>query len=53
MKIGQKSFDAYMELSFLLEEVFQQRIELVTLESLSPYIGRHILKEVEYASLAA
>lgn len=53
MKIGQKSFDAYMELSFLLEEVFQQRIELVTLESLSPYIGPHILKEVEYASLAA
>jgi hypothetical protein len=27
--------------------------ELVTLESLSPYIGPHILKEVEYASLAA
>jgi predicted nucleotidyltransferase len=52
-ELGQKSFDAFMELCFLLEEVFQQRIELVTLESLSPYIGPHILKEVEYASLAA
>ncbi|MCL4501025.1 MAG: nucleotidyltransferase family protein [Deltaproteobacteria bacterium] len=50
---GQKTFDAFMELSFLLEEIFQHRIELVTAESLSPYIGPHILKEVEYASLAA
>jgi|UniRef100_A0A7V6A411 predicted nucleotidyltransferase len=52
-KAGQKTFDAFMELSFLLEEVFQHRIELVTVESLSPYIGPHILKEVEYAALAA
>jgi uncharacterized protein len=50
---GQKTFDAFMELSFLLEEVFQRRIELVTVESLSHYIGPHILKEVEYAALAA
>ena len=50
---GQKTFDAFMELSFLLEEIFQRRIELVTVESLSPYIGPHILKEVEYAALAA
>jgi uncharacterized protein len=50
---GQKTFDAFMELSFLLEEILQRRIELVTVESLSPYIGPHILKEVEYAALAA
>jgi uncharacterized protein len=50
---GQKTFDAFMELSFLIEEVFQRRIELLTVESLSPYIGPHILKEVEYAALAA
>ncbi len=50
---GQKTFDAFMELSFLLEEILQHRIELVTMESLSPYIGPHILKEVEYAALAA
>ncbi len=50
---GQKTFDTFMELSFFLEEVLDHRIELVTLESLSPYLGPHILKEVEYAALAA
>lgn len=50
---GRKTFDTFMELSFFLEEVLQHRIELVTVESLSPYLGPHILKEVEYASLAA
>jgi hypothetical protein len=50
---GRKTFDAFMELSFFLEEVLQRRIELVTVESLSPYLGPHILKEVEYAALAA
>ena len=50
---GQKTFDGFMELSFFLEEVLEHRIELVTVESLSPYLGPHILKEVEYATLAA
>jgi predicted nucleotidyltransferase len=50
---GRKTFDVFMELSFFLEDVLQHRIELVTMESLSPYIGPHILKEVEYAALAA
>ena len=50
---GKKTFDAFMELSFFLEDILQHRIELVTSESLSPYIGPHILKEVEYAALAA
>jgi uncharacterized protein len=50
---GQKTFDAFMHLSFLLEEILQRRIELVTMESLSPHIGPHILKEVEYAAIAA
>jgi len=50
---GRKTFDTFMELSFFLEEVLQHRIELVTVESLSPYLGPHILKEVEYAALAA
>jgi len=50
---GGKTFDTFMELSFFLEEILQHRIELVTVESLSPYLGPHILKEVEYADLAA
>jgi len=49
----QKTFDNFMGLSFFLEEVLQHRFELVTVESLSPYLAPHILREVEYASLAA
>ncbi len=50
---GKKTFDAFMELSFYLEEILQRKVELVTVESLSPYIGPHILEEVEYAAIAA
>ena len=50
---GKKTFDNFMELSFFLESVLQRRVELVTVESLSPYLAPHILKEVEYVSLAA
>lgn len=50
---GAKTFDSFMELSFFLEDILRHRIELVTVESLSPYLGPHILKEVEYADLAA
>jgi uncharacterized protein len=50
---NKKTFDNFMALSFFLEELFGRRVELVTSESLSPYIGPRILKEVEYANLAA
>ena len=43
-----KTFDNFIHLSFLLENLFEHRIELVTTESLSPYIKPHITKEVEY-----
>ena len=49
----QKTFDNFMQLAFLLEDVLQRRVELVTLEALSPYIGPYILKEVEDVALAA
>jgi predicted nucleotidyltransferase len=47
---GDKSFDNFIKLSFFLEELFQRRVELVTTEGLSPYVGPHILAEVEYAT---
>jgi predicted nucleotidyltransferase len=50
---GEKTFDAFMHLSFLLEELLEHPVELVTVESLSPYLGPHILKEVEFAAIAA
>ena len=49
----QKNFDNFMELSVLLEKLLRRRVELVTTEALSPYIGPHIMSEVEYASLSA
>ena len=49
----QHSFDNFMELSFLLEDLFGRRVELVTPESLSPYIGPRILEEVELVPFAA
>jgi uncharacterized protein len=47
---GEKTFDNFMRLCFFLEDVLQRPVELVTPESLSPYIGPHILAEVEYVN---
>jgi uncharacterized protein len=46
-----KTFDNFMNLSFFLEDLFDRKVELVTPQSLSKYIGPHILKEVENVSL--
>ncbi|MGQ9539930.1 MAG: nucleotidyltransferase family protein [Armatimonadota bacterium] len=45
---GYKTFDNFVQLAFFLEELLGRRVELLTLEALSPYIGPHILQEVEY-----
>jgi predicted nucleotidyltransferase len=45
---GRKSFDNFMRLSYLLEDSLPLPVELVTAESLSPYLRPHILKEIEY-----
>jgi uncharacterized protein len=50
---SQKTFDNFIHLSFFLEELFGRAVDLVTIESLSPYIGPHILQEVEYVSISA
>ena len=42
-----------MALSERLEELLQRRVELVTRESLSPYLAPHILTSVRYVPLAA
>ncbi|HEU0079586.1 MAG TPA: nucleotidyltransferase family protein [Longimicrobiaceae bacterium] len=44
---GQKNFDRFTRLYDLLEERLARRVELVTTEALSPYIGPHILAEAE------
>lgn len=49
---GKKNYDNFIELAFLLEELFNRKIELVTPESLSPYLRPHITQEVRYADLS-
>ncbi|MCB0197399.1 MAG: nucleotidyltransferase family protein [Anaerolineae bacterium] len=49
----QKTFDNFMRLSFLLEEILDWPVELVTVESLSPYLRPYITQEVEYVTLTA
>lgn len=49
---GQKTFDNFMQLSFLLEDLLNRPVELLTPESVSPYIRPYIFEEVEYATLS-
>jgi len=44
----QKTFNNFMDLAFFLEDLLGRKIDLITLESLSPHIGKKILQEVEY-----
>lgn len=44
-----KTFRNFMSLNYFLEELLHNKVELVTLQSLSPHIGPHILKTIEYA----
>lgn len=43
---GEKGFAAFMELAFWLEDALGRPVELVTPESLSPYLAPHILPTV-------
>lgn len=40
-----------MHAAFFLDDLLGRHVELVTPESLSPYIGPRILREVEYVAL--
>jgi predicted nucleotidyltransferase len=47
------TFDNFMEVAFLLEDLLGRKVEVVTPEALSPYIGPHILREVERVPIGA
>jgi uncharacterized protein len=44
-----KSFDAYMDVKFLLEKAFGRRVDLVTVEALKPSLKEATLRETIYA----
>jgi predicted nucleotidyltransferase len=46
-----KTFRNFMKLVYYLESLFGRKVELVTKQSLSPYIGPHILNTVQYAAI--
>jgi uncharacterized protein len=48
---GRKTFDTFCEAAEVLEDAVGRRVDLVTAESLSPYLARHILPKVEYVDL--
>lgn len=48
-----KSFDAFLQLCEFVESLLERRVELVTTEALSPYVGPHILAEAEDVLRAA
>jgi uncharacterized protein len=50
---GRKTLGVLVELGDYLEDLFNRHVDLVTVQSLSPYIGPHILSEVRYAKFAA
>jgi predicted nucleotidyltransferase len=50
---GRKTFDAFIALASFLEELFERRVELLTPESLSPYLRPHIMEEIEYVAFDA
>ena len=43
-----KTFDNFIHLAFLLEKLFDRDVELITKESLSPYLKPRVMGEVEY-----
>ena len=46
-----KSFDNFIDLSFFMENLLGRTVEIITPQSLSKFIGPHILKEVENVRL--
>lgn len=48
-----KTLRNFLRLGELLEEITGRKVEMVTPQSLSKYIGPYILKEVEYVPFAA
>jgi uncharacterized protein len=50
---GKKSFENLMSLTWLLEELLGRKVQVVTRDGLSPYVGPHVLKEAEDVPLAA
>jgi predicted nucleotidyltransferase len=45
------SIDNLLEVGDALEQAFNRRVDLVTEDSLSPYIAPHVMREIRYVDL--
>jgi len=50
VELKTKSFDAYMDLKFFLEDLFQCPVDLVLIDTIKPRLRQSILGEAVYAS---
>ena len=49
---GKKNFDNFMELAFILDEIFKVDVDLLTIESLDPQVRSAVEKEVIYEEIS-
>ena len=49
VELERKTFDAYMDLKFFLEELFGRSVDLVLADGIKPRLRKTILKETVYA----
>lgn len=48
---SKKTFRNYMGFAFYIENLLGKNVDVITPESLSPYIAPHIKREVEYVQI--
>ena len=46
VELEPKTFDAYMELKLLLEDLFERRVDLVLLDAIKPRLRSNIMREL-------
>lgn len=49
---GKKNYRNFINTANLVESILERRIDLLTPESLSKYIGPHIIKSTQYVQIA-
>lgn len=45
---GKKNYRNFIQINELMKKLFNKKVDIITEESLSPYIGPYIKKEVKY-----
>ncbi len=48
---GEKNFNNFIELAFLLEKLLERKVDLLTKEALNPHMKTNILKEAYFETI--